>query len=93
MTETMIRLYRKGDVGMIMPMFSVVMPQQAQDAAGYAAFEEALINRRNKGMIESAGQYLDGGKAFLAVGALHLPGPEGLVEGFRMAGYTVTMVP
>lgn len=93
MTETMIRLYRKGDVGVIMPMFSVVMPQQAQDAAGYAAFEEALINRRNKGMIESAGHYLDGGKAFLAVGALHLPGPEGLVEGFRRAGYTVTMVP
>lgn len=92
-TETMIRLYRNGDVGMIMPMFNAVMPQQGQDAAGYAAFEEALIKRRNKGMIENAGQYLDEGNAFLAVGALHLPGPEGLVEGFRKAGYTVTAVP
>ncbi|MET3662276.1 TraB/GumN family protein [Aquamicrobium ahrensii] len=93
MTETMIRLYQKGEVGMIMPMFNVVMPQQAQDSAGYAAFEEALINRRNKGMVEHGRHYLDGGNAFLAVGALHLPGPEGLVEGFRKVGYTVTMVP
>lgn len=92
MTETMIRLYQQGDVGMIMPMFNVVMPQ-AEDAAGYAAFEEALINRRNKGMIANAGPYLDKGNAFLAVGALHLPGPEGLVEGFRKAGYAVTRVP
>ena len=28
--------------------------------------------------------------AFIAVGALHLPGTEGLVELFRKAGYTVT---
>ncbi|MBZ9737778.1 TraB/GumN family protein [Mesorhizobium sp. CO1-1-4] len=30
--------------------------------------------------------------AFMAVGALHLPGPEGSVEDFRKAGYTVTAV-
>ncbi|WP_348642669.1 TraB/GumN family protein [Mesorhizobium sp. B3-2-1] len=29
---------------------------------------------------------------FIALGALHLPGPEGLVEDFRKAVYTVTAV-
>ncbi|TIO38533.1 MAG: hypothetical protein E5Y00_36465, partial [Mesorhizobium sp.] len=32
------------------------------------------------------------GNAFMAVGALHLPGPDGLVEDFRKAGYSVTAV-
>ncbi|MCK9552630.1 TraB/GumN family protein [Aquamicrobium sp.] len=92
LTETMIRLYQQGEVGMIMPMFTAVMPQQGSDMAGYAAFEEALINKRNKGMIASADAFLSQGNAFIAVGALHLPGPEGLVEGFRKAGYTVSAV-
>ena len=33
-----------------------------------------------------------GGNAFIAVGALHLPGPDGLIELLRKAGYTVTAV-
>jgi uncharacterized protein YbaP (TraB family) len=32
------------------------------------------------------------GNVFMAVGAMHLPGSEGLVEDFRKAGYTVTVV-
>ncbi len=32
------------------------------------------------------------GGAFIAVGALHLPGDKGLVALFREAGYTVTAV-
>jgi hypothetical protein len=32
------------------------------------------------------------GNAFIAVGALHLPGAEGLVELIRKAGYKVTPI-
>jgi uncharacterized protein YbaP (TraB family) len=43
-------------------------------------------------MVARAGPILDAGNAFVAVGALHLPGPEGLVALLRKAGYTVTRV-
>ncbi|TIT16488.1 MAG: polysaccharide biosynthesis protein GumN, partial [Mesorhizobium sp.] len=62
------------------------------DPAGYAAFEETMITSRNKVMADHAGPLLARGNAFMAVGAMHLPGPQGLVEDLRKAGYTVTAV-
>ncbi|PLP56914.1 polysaccharide biosynthesis protein GumN [Mesorhizobium loti] len=91
-SETMIVLYQRGDTGMIWPLFRVALPDAAGDEEGYAAFEEAMITKRNKTMAERALPILAKGNAFMAVGALHLPGADGLVEGFRKAGYTVTAV-
>ncbi|MDX8495701.1 TraB/GumN family protein [Mesorhizobium sp. VK22B] len=90
--ETMIVLYQRGDVGMFWPLFRAVLPDAANDQAGYAAFEQTMITSRNKVMVEHAGPILAKGNAFMAVGALHLPGPDGLVEDFRKAGYIVTAV-
>ncbi|MCG7508644.1 TraB/GumN family protein [Mesorhizobium retamae] len=91
-SETMIVLYQRGDIGMIWPLFRAALPDAAGDEQGYAAFEEAMITKRNKVMAERALPILARGNAFVAVGALHLPGAEGLVEDFRKAGYTVTAV-
>jgi uncharacterized protein YbaP (TraB family) len=88
--ETMIVLYSRGDIGMIWPLFRAVLPDEKDDPAGYAAFEETMVTSRNKVMAERAAPILAKGNAFMAVGALHLPGAEGLVEDFRKAGYTVT---
>lgn len=88
--ETMIVLYQRGEIGMIWPLFRAVLPEETDDPAGYAAFEEAMVTSRNKVMAEHAAPILAKGNAFMAVGALHLPGPEGLVELFRKAGYAVT---
>ena len=52
----------------------------------------ALIRKRNRNMAARAAGLLAGGNAFIAVGALHLPGGEGLVELIRQAGYKVTPV-
>jgi uncharacterized protein YbaP (TraB family) len=41
-------------------------------------------------MAERALPFLEEGGAFIAVGALHLPGEAGLVELLRAKGYTVT---
>lgn len=90
--ETMIVLYQRGEIGMIWPLFRAILPDETDDPAGYAAFEEAMVTSRNKVMAEHAAPILAKGNAFLAVGALHLPGPEGLVELFRKAGYAVTAV-
>lgn len=90
--ETMIVLYTKGDTGTFWPLFKATLPNESGDEAGYAAFEETMIKSRNRIMAERAEPILDRGKAFVAVGALHLPGPDGLIELFRKDGYTVTVV-
>jgi len=88
--ETMIVLYEREDTGMFWPLFRAVLPSVGEDEAGYAAFDEAVITSRNRTMVDHAGPILARGNAFIAVGALHLPGPDGLIELFRKAGYTVT---
>lgn len=88
--ETMIVLYQHGDTGMFWPFFHEALPSGEDDSADYAAFQDTMINGRNKVMVEHAEPILARGNVFMAVGALHLPGPEGLVEEFRRAGYTVT---
>jgi uncharacterized protein YbaP (TraB family) len=91
-TETMIVLYDRGDTGMFWPLFHAVLPSADDDKAGYAAFEETMITSRNRTMADHAAPMLAKGNAFVAVGALHLPGSEGLIELFRKAGYAVTAV-
>ena len=90
--ETMVTLYRSERIGMFWPFFRAVLPS-GEAGAGYADFEEVMINARNRNMAASAEPFLQEGSAFIAVGALHLPGPEGLVALLRDAGYTVTPEP
>lgn len=90
--ETMIVLYVKGDTGTFWPLFRAVLPNSAEDQVGYAAFEQAMIVERNKTMAKNAEPILSAGNAFIAVGALHLPGPDGLIELLRKDGHTVTAV-
>ncbi|MBB1249552.1 TraB/GumN family protein [Rhizobium sp. G21] len=55
-----------------------------------AAFEEKLITIRNHHMADRGAPILEKGNVFMAVGALHLIGDEGLVELMRKKGYTAT---
>lgn len=89
--ETMKQLYLSGDVGMILPLTKVVTPKSAA-SKDYEDFEDRLITTRNRHMAERALAYLEEGNAFIAVGALHLPGETGLVAAFQNAGYTVSPV-
>lgn len=88
--ETMITLYTKGETALIMPVINQVSRDEGVSDAGYAEFEQTMITKRNVTMAKNADPILAEGGVFIAVGALHLPGPEGLVEEFRKAGYTVT---
>jgi uncharacterized protein YbaP (TraB family) len=55
-------------------------------------FQRRLVDDRNQRMVERMQPYLQQGKAFVAVGALHLPGKTGLLERLQQQGYTVTRV-
>jgi uncharacterized protein YbaP (TraB family) len=90
--ETMIALYLEEETGMFWPFFRAVLPAGDGGDAGFSAFEEAMVTARNRTMAERATPFLDAGGAFVAVGALHLPGPQGLVALLREKGYRIEVV-
>ncbi|MBO9100116.1 MULTISPECIES: TraB/GumN family protein [unclassified Rhizobium] len=92
--ETMTDLYLSGNAGATMAMLKVVTPDgEDTDSDGdYATFEQRIILDRNKVMAERAAPILANGNVFMAVGALHLSGEQGLVELFRKQGFTLTVV-
>src|SRR5690606_13680867 len=87
--ETLVCLYVAGETGMFRPAVLQLVPHEAEEMADYAEFEEQVVLKRNRLMAERAQTYLEQGNAFIAVGALHLPGSEGLIELFRKARWTV----
>ncbi|CAN7235013.1 TraB/GumN family protein [Phyllobacterium sp. LjRoot231] len=87
--ETMTVLYTQGDIGMIFPLMRSVSPD-GSSGGNYAEFEEKMVNARNRTMAERAVPIIDKGNAFIAVGALHLPGEQGLVSLLKSRGYTIT---
>lgn len=52
-------------------------------------FMEKLLNERNANWIKELPALMNDASCFIAVGALHLAGPQGLVEQLRKLGYTV----
>ncbi|AXV17425.1 polysaccharide biosynthesis protein GumN [Neorhizobium sp. SOG26] len=89
---TMTEVYLSGNIGIIQPMLKVVAPDGTEDQAGYAEFDELVITKRNQLMAERAAPIFAEGSAFVAVGAAHLPGDQGLIELLRRQGFTVTAV-
>lgn len=90
MFATMTDMYIDGDIGMFIPLSYQVLGTTAAKDPSYADVMKHLINDRNIRMAERAAPLLEKGNAFIAVGALHLIGEQGLVELFRKQGYTVT---
>ena len=90
--ETIIILYDEERVGLVWPVLRAAAPDMTGDEEGYAAFEATMVNARNHTMAERALPLLEEGGAFIAVGALHLPGEEGLAALLSAKGFTVTAV-
>lgn len=92
--ETMIITYDEGDIGMVWPLLQNFKPdgfEADENAAnGYASFEEIMVNKRNQTMFDRSLPLLERGNAFIAVGALHLPGDKGLAQMYTDEGYTIT---
>ena len=92
MNDTLITLYREHRIGEVWPLTRVMSGDEALAETVIDEFQTRLIDERNVTMRDRALPLLAKGGAFIAVGALHLPGDKGLVALLREAGYTVTAV-
>ncbi|HRD77455.1 MAG TPA: TraB/GumN family protein [Hyphomicrobiaceae bacterium] len=90
--ETTLSRYLKRDLGAIWALQIILTEKLGHPRSSLEAFEKSLIVVRNRKMRDGALPLLAKGNAFIAVGALHLPGKEGLVELLRAEGYTVAKV-
>jgi uncharacterized protein len=89
--ETTKLLYLQGNTGLIVPLVRVYSPK-AYAGKGYEEFEELLVGKRNAVMAQRSVPWFDKGGVFMAVGALHLPGENGVVALLQKAGFTVEPV-
>ena len=83
----MVDSYLLGDLQALSEMAAEQM--EALDAGTREYFELEGIVKRNHRMLASMLTHLAGGKVFVAVGALHLPGDQGLLSLLRKNGFTV----
>lgn len=92
MIETMVQLYLRRQIGAIWPLQLALSEKVGVAPKVFDSAERAMLSVRNLGMRDKSLPILAEGDAFIGVGALHLPGKQGLVTLFRDAGYTVTAV-
>ena len=85
----MISLYMDGDLA---GLFSYGQRYSFSDNTLYETLTEKLLTRRNHLMVERMRPALERGKAFIAVGALHLPGEEGVLALLEQHDFEITRV-
>jgi uncharacterized protein len=86
----LLAVYRQRDLDGLLAINKASM--QTGDVRFACEFQRRVIDERNHRMAERMQPYLQQGKAFVAVGALHLPGDEGLLNLLEQQGYTVSRV-
>ena len=87
---TLIRLYERSRPAVAIAVLSAAPGSIEQDRDAERAFTGKLLVARNIAMVQRALPLIDRGGAFIAVGALHLSGADGLVERLRKLGFKVT---
>ena len=58
----------------------------------YEDLFKSLLTDRNHVMVERMQPVLEAGNAFIAIGAMHLPGADGILSLLAQQGYTITAV-
>jgi uncharacterized protein len=90
MQAELLAAYKRQDLAALMAINQAAMatgdPRLARD------FQRRLILDRNRRMAERMETYLRQGGAFVAVGALHLPGEQGLLRLIEQRGYSLRLV-
>ncbi|MES9992182.1 MAG: TraB/GumN family protein [Candidatus Thiodiazotropha sp.] len=90
MYENLTKAYLARDLDALMEI-SFANPI-SEDPALQEKFMAQMLTGRNHRMLERMGSYLTQGRVFIAVGALHLVGDEGLISLLRRRGYKVNLL-
>jgi uncharacterized protein YbaP (TraB family) len=88
--ESLTLAYLARDLGALMEKSQAYLA--GGDPRLEALFWEAAVDSRNRRMIERIAPLVDEGGWFIAVGALHLPGPGGILNLLERRGYRITLV-
>jgi uncharacterized protein len=80
--DSMVRVYLGQDMGAIEKMLTA-------DEFGMAGGQDVLLYNRNLNWVQQLKKIMTGKPVFVAVGAGHLPGKNGLIDLLRKEGYTV----
>lgn len=91
MFEDLIRAYLAQDLDALMERSELHL--RGSDPRLAALFRESAVDSRNRRMAERMRPLLDQGGWFIAVGALHLPGEQGLLRLLEAQGYSVRAHP
>jgi uncharacterized protein len=92
LTETLVQLYLQRRISATWELSQGMSGALALTPEQLQQVQQVLVVRRNHKMQDTALPLLDAGGVFIGVGALHLPGRDGLVQLLRDKGYTVTAV-
>lgn len=88
MIEKLIQAYLDRDLAML----AGLAEEQFTQSGAHARLKKELLLDRNARMLERMQPRLSEGNAFIAIGALHLPGPAGVLSLLKQNGYTLTPV-
>ncbi|MBS1665017.1 MAG: TraB/GumN family protein [Bacteroidetes bacterium] len=83
--QHLVDLYKKQDLDGIEKL-------SQKDETGINGYMDLLLYNRNRNWIKKLDGVLKSKSLLVAVGAAHLPGPNGVIELLRKAGYTVEPV-
>ncbi len=87
--QQMLDAYLSGDLAELVNVSDSQLPKDQRLAN---MINTKLITERNQLMLNRMQEHLLAGNTFIAIGALHLAGEQGLLEKLRTAGYRLTRI-
>jgi uncharacterized protein YbaP (TraB family) len=90
MNAGLLAAWKRRDLAAMMAISDAAIESGDQRIA--RDFEQRLIIERNHLMADRVEPHLQRGGAFIAVGALHLPGEDGLIRLLEQRGYSLRMI-
>jgi uncharacterized protein YbaP (TraB family) len=85
--EALTAAYLDGDLALLDRLAREQYRDMPPEVAHW--FDRVLLDQRNARMLDRLEPLLEDGRVFVAVGAMHLSGESGLVEGLKARGYRV----